>query len=226
MPPQDAEAAARICEALRAAGIEVWFDRSELRGGDAWDSQIKKQIHDCALFIPLISAHTNARSEGYFRGEWHLATRRLHNMADDAAFLVPVVVDDTREADARVPEEFLRSQWTWLPGGETPPAFAQTSSPAAGLGSQPCTYGEGAATGAIEPSARNPGSPRQRGHAAGMRGSDFPSLHCYWFWAVGLSGTSKARATRLRRSRQRRRYRPLRQARPTRSRLRCCRLRT
>ena len=48
---QDAEAAARICEALRAAGVEVWFDRSELRGGDAWDAQIKKQIHDCALFF-------------------------------------------------------------------------------------------------------------------------------------------------------------------------------
>ena len=34
---QDAEPARRICEALRAAGIEVWFDRSELRGADAWD---------------------------------------------------------------------------------------------------------------------------------------------------------------------------------------------
>jgi hypothetical protein len=31
---QDAEAAKRICEALRAGGIEVWFDQSELRGGD------------------------------------------------------------------------------------------------------------------------------------------------------------------------------------------------
>lgn len=31
------QAAQRICEALRTAGIEVWFDQSELRGGDAWD---------------------------------------------------------------------------------------------------------------------------------------------------------------------------------------------
>jgi len=46
---QDQEAAQRICEALRAAGIEVWFDQSELRAGDAWDRQIRKQIHDCAL---------------------------------------------------------------------------------------------------------------------------------------------------------------------------------
>src|SRR5688572_17282666 len=120
---EDADAAARICEALRAAGVEVWFDRSELRGGDAWDSQIKKQIHDCALFIPVISAHTNARSEGYFRREWKLATRRLLDMADDTAFLLPVVIDDTQERDARVPEEFSHAQWTGLPGGETPPAF-------------------------------------------------------------------------------------------------------
>ena len=122
---QDAEAAARICEALQAVGVKVWLDKSELRGGDAWDAQIKKRIHDCALFIPVISAHTNARSEGYFRGEWTLATRRLLNIAQDAAFLVPVVIDGTREADARVPDEFLLAQWTWLPNGETPPAFAQ-----------------------------------------------------------------------------------------------------
>jgi len=121
---EDAEAAARICEALRAAGVEVWFDKSELRGGDAWDLQIKKQIHDCALFLPLISASTNARIEGYFRREWKLATRRLLDRADNAAFLIPVVVDDTREADALVPEEFFHAQWTRLPGGETPPAFA------------------------------------------------------------------------------------------------------
>ena len=121
---QDAEAATRICEALQAVGVDVWLDQTALRGGDAWDAQIKKQIHECALFIPLISTHTNARSEGYFRREWNLAARRLLDMAQDAAFVVPVVIDEIREADARVPEEFLRAHWTRLPGGETPPAFA------------------------------------------------------------------------------------------------------
>jgi TolB-like protein/Flp pilus assembly protein TadD len=160
---EDADAAARICEALRAAGVEVWFDKSELRGGDAWDSQIKKQIHDCALFIPLISAHTNARSEGYFRGEWHLATRRLHNMADDAAFLVPVVVDDTREAEARVPEEFFQAHWTWLPGGETPPEFAQRIRQLLGLGHAPAPKVKAAALGVIEPREGRHGPARPRG---------------------------------------------------------------
>ena len=66
---QDAEAAQRICDALRAGGLEVWLDKSELRGGDAWDRQIRDQIHDCRLFIPVISANSERRDEGYFRRE-------------------------------------------------------------------------------------------------------------------------------------------------------------
>jgi hypothetical protein len=64
---QDSEAAERLCGALRAGGVEVWFDRSDLAGGDAWDRKIRRQLADCALFIPLISANTEARLEGYFR---------------------------------------------------------------------------------------------------------------------------------------------------------------
>jgi TolB-like protein/tetratricopeptide (TPR) repeat protein len=121
---QDAEAAKRICDALRAAGIEVWFDQSELRGGDAWDRQIRKQIHDCALFIPIISANSQARLEGYFRLEWKLAVERTHLMSDRVAFLVPVVIDDTGDAHADVPERFRAVQWTLVPGGVTQPEFA------------------------------------------------------------------------------------------------------
>jgi TIR domain len=75
---QDVEAAQKICEALRAAGIEVFLDQSELRGGDAWDQKIRQKIHDCALFIPIVSQHTQDRLEGYFRHEWKLAIERTH----------------------------------------------------------------------------------------------------------------------------------------------------
>src|SRR5207247_10032230 len=98
---QDAEAVQRICDALRSAGLEVWFDRNELRGGDAWDASIRKQIKECALFMPVISANTNVRSEGYFRLEWKLAIDRSHLIADDQAVLLPVLIDDTPEAIAR-----------------------------------------------------------------------------------------------------------------------------
>src|SRR5579862_8630842 len=120
---QDAEAAMRICDALRAAGIEVWFDQSELRGGDAWDQRIRREIRDCALFIPLISANTAARHEGYFRLEWDLADQRSHMIARNKAFIVPVCLDHTPESGADVPEPFQRVQWTRLPDGDTPPTF-------------------------------------------------------------------------------------------------------
>jgi TolB-like protein/tetratricopeptide (TPR) repeat protein len=111
---QDAEVVRKICDALRGADVEVWFDQSELVGGDSWDAKIRKQIQDCALFVPVISAATQARGEGYFRIEWRLAAQRTHAMADDTAFLLPIVIDDTGDAEARVPAEFKAVQWTRL----------------------------------------------------------------------------------------------------------------
>src|SRR3954468_6896129 len=94
---QDAEAVRRICDALRAAGVEVWFDQNELVGGDAWDAKIRGQVKTCALFVPIISAATQARREGYFRIEWKLAAQRTHGIAEGTPFLLPVVIDDTAE---------------------------------------------------------------------------------------------------------------------------------
>ena len=122
---QDADVASRICQTLREAGIEVWLDNSELRGGDAWDAAIRKQIKACALFMPIISANTCARVEGYFRLEWKLAVDRSHLMAAERAFLLPVVIDGTRDADALVPDKFREVQWTHLPAGEVPTAFVE-----------------------------------------------------------------------------------------------------
>jgi TolB-like protein len=122
---QDAEAAQRICHARRAASIEVWFDKSELRGGDAWDQSIRRQIKNCALLIPVVSRHTHERAEGYFRLEWKLAVERSHLIMANKAFLLPVVIDDTGDDDENVPDKFREVQWARLPGGETPPAFVE-----------------------------------------------------------------------------------------------------
>src|SRR5476651_581086 len=120
---EDTASAQRIAEALRSHGVEVWFDKNELVGGDAWDAKIRGQIGSCALFVPIISANTQARGEGYFRLEWKLAVDRSHLMAHDQPFLLPVVIDATKDGEARVPPEFRAVQWTRLPAGETTPVF-------------------------------------------------------------------------------------------------------
>jgi tetratricopeptide (TPR) repeat protein len=122
---QDADMAKTICDALRAAGIEVWFDQSELVGGDAWDKSIREQIAECSLFIPLLSAITQARREAYFRLEWKLADERTHLMAEGTPFIVPVSLDHTNDKGALVPKSFLSVQWTKLPGGVVNEAFVE-----------------------------------------------------------------------------------------------------
>jgi TolB-like protein/tetratricopeptide (TPR) repeat protein len=137
---QDAPAARRICDALRSSGIEVWFDQSELRGGDAWDQKIRHQIRDCALFVPIISAHTASRPEGYFRLEWAIADQRTQMIARNKAFIVPVCIDSTPEGTADLPDSFHRVQWTRLPEGETPPAFCQRVAALLGTPDEPALH--------------------------------------------------------------------------------------
>jgi TolB-like protein len=120
---EDRTAAQALRDALETYGLEVWYDESGLDGGDAWDQKIRRQIRECDFFMPVISAQTDMRLEGYFRREWRLAVERTLDMADDHPFLLPVVIDDTPQARARVPERFLGVQWTRVPGGLPVPAL-------------------------------------------------------------------------------------------------------
>ena len=63
------------------------------RSGDAWDAKLRRQINDCALFVPIVSTHSQERREGYFRLEWRLADERSRLMAEGTPFVLPVVTD-------------------------------------------------------------------------------------------------------------------------------------
>jgi TolB-like protein/Tfp pilus assembly protein PilF len=122
---EDSQAARRMCAALQARGIEVWFDQSDLRGGDVWDQRIRRQIKDCALFVPLVSANTLRRTEGYFRLEWRLADQRTHLMARNKVFIVPVAIDAMSDARGDVPESFTAVHWMRVLHDEARAAFVE-----------------------------------------------------------------------------------------------------
>lgn len=122
---QDAAAAQRLADALRHSGVEVWLDQGELQGGDAWDREVRERVRACALFLPIVSAATQARAEGNFRREWKLAAERARDRAAGEAFLLPVAIDDTPDASALVPDEFLQVRWMRLPGGTPTARFVE-----------------------------------------------------------------------------------------------------
>jgi hypothetical protein len=122
---EDLPAVQRLKSALDAAGVVTWFDLDRLEGGDDYDLKIRNNIARCSYFVPVISANTQRRHEGYFRREWSYAVDRTRNMTDGAVFVLPVCVDDTPEADALVPDRFRALHFARLPGGEPTPEFVR-----------------------------------------------------------------------------------------------------
>lgn len=122
---EDGEAAGRLAAGLRHAGVEVWFDQRQLAGGDDWDASIREQIRTCFLFVPVISANTQKRLEGYFRREWQWAADRTQAMARGRTFLLPVYLGRRVDRNAEVPEEFRKVQWTCLADGQPTAEFLE-----------------------------------------------------------------------------------------------------
>lgn len=121
----DLAAVQKLKAGLDAAGIPAWFDMERLEGGDDYDRMIHRNIARCSYFIPVVSAATERRLEGYFRREWSYAIDRTRNIAEGAVFILPVCIDDTNASDARVPEHFKTVHFTRLPAGAVTPEFAR-----------------------------------------------------------------------------------------------------
>ena len=109
----DGAMAERLYDYLRGQGIDVWKDDryDALAKGANWDHEIRRQIADCACFVPVISRHTNDTSDSYFWKEWNLALDRSLRMNRlTRRFIFPVLSDRGVE----LPEQFQDSQSTLL----------------------------------------------------------------------------------------------------------------
>jgi TIR domain/SIR2-like domain len=121
---EDLAAVQKLKAGFDAAGVKTWFDLERLESGDDYDRKIQRNISRCSFFIPVVSATTERRMEGYFRREWSYAIDRARNIAEGALFILPVCIDDTDTGNAQVPEKFKAVHFTRLPGGEVSPEFA------------------------------------------------------------------------------------------------------
>jgi hypothetical protein len=122
---EDLQAVQKLKAGLDAAGVKTWFDLERLEGGDDYDRKIQRNIARCSFFIPIVSAATEHRLEGYFRREWSYAIDRARNMTEGAIFILPVCIDDTNGGEAQVPDKFKAVHFTRLAGGDVSPEFAR-----------------------------------------------------------------------------------------------------
>jgi len=115
----DLGAAKTLFADLQKIGGDVaWFDKSELKPGDSWERQILGAIQKCSLFLPILSANTESRPEGYFRLEWDEAAERARKI-QGRKFIFPIVVDQDYDMGrySLLPERFKSFQFGHAPQG-------------------------------------------------------------------------------------------------------------
>jgi hypothetical protein len=122
---EDLTAAIAIKTALETAGVDVFFDKEQLQAGNDWDGKLRRVIHQCSLFIPVISNQTLTHEHRFFRVEWNLALEeaKMVSFSSEAAFLIPVIIDSTPIGHAALPAKFSDVQSASLPGGMPTPGF-------------------------------------------------------------------------------------------------------
>jgi hypothetical protein len=120
---EDRPAVIKIRDALKAAGVDVVFDKDALHAGDDFEAKLKRSISECALFVPVISKHTLTKQRRFFRIEWDQALLEARKAVPTERFIVPVVIDDTHFDEPSVPEKFRNLHWEQAPDGEASSNF-------------------------------------------------------------------------------------------------------
>jgi hypothetical protein len=90
---QDSEAAQRLAQDLKNAGVGVWIDAERIRPGERWRTTVSTAIEQCQYFIAVLSANS-ATHRGYVQAEWRQALDLLRQVPESQIYLIPVRLDD------------------------------------------------------------------------------------------------------------------------------------
>lgn len=108
----DRDMARQVAARFRDAGIDTWFDETNLSPGDRYERKIARHIRNCFAFVPLISKDSieNHSHPEFYRFEWNKAIEAAEFRPRTLPFFLPVIVDDTNPKDEGIPEEFRDGQ--------------------------------------------------------------------------------------------------------------------
>lgn len=112
---QDAEYANRFVDRLRSSGLDVWYDRQGLLGGQEWAVTIEQELESRPVFIVLLSQA--ALASEWVRREIYFAVSQ--NVRGSSRIILPVLISHDV---AQMPMVLVEYQYI---AGESPDEAAQ-----------------------------------------------------------------------------------------------------
>ena len=89
----------RLCQELKAHGIEVWRDRDNIAPGLRWKREIRQAIQQGAFFIACFSKEYEERDQTYMNEELTIAIEQLRQRPIDSAWFIPVKLNECEIPD-------------------------------------------------------------------------------------------------------------------------------
>jgi hypothetical protein len=117
---EDRAVAAAVARSLEAEKLDVWYDRDQLMAGDNFMEVIQAGIRRSDLFVPLLSRHSLAPGDRYFRREWACAFQKVAGLLETVKFILPAVLDDLPYNHEALPQQLKTLTWYPIANGVTP----------------------------------------------------------------------------------------------------------
>jgi hypothetical protein len=101
---EDREAASRLYNDLRKAGVKPWMDTEDLLPGEDWRLGIRRAVENSTYFLALLSNKSLAK-RGYVQKELRLAYAVLDELPPEHIFLIPVRLEPCEPIDERIKDK-------------------------------------------------------------------------------------------------------------------------
>ena len=106
---EDVETARIVCQNLKNAGMEPWFDEISLLPGHNWKLEIKSAIKKSRYFLALLSKNS-VNHKGFVNKEIAEAIEIVHEYPDSSIFIIPVRIDNCKPSHEKLSE----LNWVYL----------------------------------------------------------------------------------------------------------------
>jgi len=117
---EDADRVREVYRFLGSSGLDPWFDKERLTGGDNFEREIATAINSSDLFIAFLSSKSVSK-QGFVQKELRMAVSRYQMQPYGMSYIVPVRLDECPVPPLPIDERTNLSDLHWLDVFESQP---------------------------------------------------------------------------------------------------------